>query len=144
MNKEMHDLVAWSIKTAKLAGADECRVGMSSSRFVNISYRERKPENIKEASTRSFGIEVFEFFLGSIGVREGLEIGDELFGPIPLFRKPTTLRNLLIDCQVMADHGAGTGAQVVTIDASPFGDGAVPVWAPKPRIQGYFLNALPE
>jgi PmbA protein len=59
MNKEMHDLVAWSIKTAKSAGADECRVGMNSRRFVNISYRERKPETIKEATTRSFGIEIF-------------------------------------------------------------------------------------
>jgi len=59
MNKEMYDLVAWSVKTAKSAGADECRVGMNSSRFVEISYRERKPENIKEASTRSFGIEIF-------------------------------------------------------------------------------------
>ena len=59
MNKEMYDLVAWSIKTAKSAGADESRVGMNSRRFVNISYRERKPETIKEASTRSFGIEIF-------------------------------------------------------------------------------------
>jgi len=59
MNKEIYDLVAWSIKTAKSAGADECRVGMNSTRFVDISYRERKPETIKEASTRSFGIEVF-------------------------------------------------------------------------------------
>jgi len=59
MNKEIYDLVAWSIKTAKSAGADECRVGMNSTRFVNISYREHKPETIKEASTRSFGIEVF-------------------------------------------------------------------------------------
>jgi len=59
MNKEMYELVAWSIKTAKSAGADECRVRMSSKRFVDISYRERKPETIKEASTRSFGIEIF-------------------------------------------------------------------------------------
>jgi PmbA protein len=59
MNKEMYNLVAWSIKTAKSAGADDCRVGMSSRRFVDISYRERKPETIKEASTRSFGIEIF-------------------------------------------------------------------------------------
>ena len=59
MNKEMHDLVAWSIKTAKSAGADECRVRMSSRRFVDISYRERKPETIKEASTRSFDIVIF-------------------------------------------------------------------------------------
>ncbi|NIM59888.1 MAG: TldD/PmbA family protein [Candidatus Aminicenantes bacterium] len=59
MNKEMYDLVAWSIKTAKSAGADDCRVGMNSRRFVDISYRERKPETIKEASTRSFNIELF-------------------------------------------------------------------------------------
>jgi len=59
MNKEMYDLVAWSIKTAKSAGADNSRVGMNSRRFVDISYRERKPETIKEASTRSFGIEIF-------------------------------------------------------------------------------------
>jgi PmbA protein len=59
MNKEMYDLVAWSIKTAKSAGADECRVRMSSRRFVDISYRERKPETIKEASTRSFDIVIF-------------------------------------------------------------------------------------
>ena len=59
MNKEMYELVTWSIKTAKSAGADECRVRMSSKRFVDISYRERKPEAIKEASTRSFGIEIF-------------------------------------------------------------------------------------
>lgn len=59
MNKEMYDLVGLAIKNAKSAGADECRVSMNSRRFVNISYRERKPETIKEASTRSFGIEVF-------------------------------------------------------------------------------------
>jgi len=59
MNKEMYDLVGLAIKTAKSVGADECRVSMNSRRFVNISYRERKPETIKEASTRSFGIEVF-------------------------------------------------------------------------------------
>jgi hypothetical protein len=39
MNKEMYDLVAWAIKTAKSAGADECRVDMNSKRFVDISYR---------------------------------------------------------------------------------------------------------
>ncbi len=59
MNKEMYDLVTWSIKTAKSAGADDCRVKMNSRRFVDISYRERKPETIKEATTRSFGIEIF-------------------------------------------------------------------------------------
>jgi len=59
MNKELYDLAAWAIKTAKSGGADDCRVAIGSERFVNISYRERKPENIKEASTRGLMIEVF-------------------------------------------------------------------------------------
>lgn len=59
MNKEMYDLAAWSIKAAKSAGADDCRVGINSERLVEISYRERKPENIKEAATKGLFIEVF-------------------------------------------------------------------------------------
>ena len=52
MNQEMHDLAAWSIETAKAAGANDCRVGIRSERFVEISYRDRKPETIKEASRK--------------------------------------------------------------------------------------------
>lgn len=59
MNKELHDLAAWSVKTATSAGADECRVGIQRTRFVEISYRERKPESIKEASERNLTIELF-------------------------------------------------------------------------------------
>ena len=59
MNKELYDLVAWTVKTAKSAGAAECRAGVSSERFVNISYRDHKPENIKEATTKQLGLEVF-------------------------------------------------------------------------------------
>ncbi|MHC4541408.1 MAG: TldD/PmbA family protein, partial [Planctomycetota bacterium] len=59
MNKQMHDLAAWSIKTAKAAAADDCRVEISSRRFVEVSYRQRKPENLKEASTRSLNIEIY-------------------------------------------------------------------------------------
>jgi PmbA protein len=59
MNKEMHDLAAWAIKVAKSAGADDCRAGINRRRFVDISYRERKPENIKEASTQGLFIEIF-------------------------------------------------------------------------------------
>jgi PmbA protein len=59
MNKQMHDLAAWSIKKAKAAGADDCRVGISSRRFVEISYRQRKPETIKEASTKNLYIEIY-------------------------------------------------------------------------------------
>ncbi len=59
MNKEMYDLADWSIKAAQSAGADLSRVGINKERFVEISYRERKPENIKEASSRNLNIEIF-------------------------------------------------------------------------------------
>ena len=59
MNKEMKDLAAGAIKTAKSAGADECRVNIGSQRNVEISYRDHKPESIKEATTKGLFIEVF-------------------------------------------------------------------------------------
>jgi PmbA protein len=59
MNKEMQDLVAWVIKTTKSAGADNCKVNLDSNRSVEISYRDRQPENIKEASTKALNIEIF-------------------------------------------------------------------------------------
>jgi len=59
MNKEMLDLVVWAIKTAKSAGADDCQVGIGSQRNVEISYRQRRPENIKEATTKQLSIQVF-------------------------------------------------------------------------------------
>jgi PmbA protein len=59
MNKEMQDLAGSSIKTALSAGANACRVGIDGRRFVQISYRQRKAETIKEASTRGLNIELF-------------------------------------------------------------------------------------
>ncbi len=59
MNKEMRDLALWSIETATAAGANDCRVGISGERFVEISYRNRKPENIKEASRKGLVIETY-------------------------------------------------------------------------------------
>jgi PmbA protein len=59
MKKELYDLAAWGLQTAKAAGADACRIGIDGERTVEISYRERKPENIKEASTKSLALEVF-------------------------------------------------------------------------------------
>jgi PmbA protein len=59
MNKEMYNLATWSLQVAKSVGADDCRIGIDSERLVEISYRERKPENIKEASTKRLNIEVF-------------------------------------------------------------------------------------
>ena len=59
MNNEMYNLTEWSIEIAKSSGADDCRVGISKERFVEISYRDRKPENIKEASRKNLYIEIF-------------------------------------------------------------------------------------
>jgi PmbA protein len=59
MRQEMRDLAAWGIQTAKTAGADACRITIDSERTVEISYRERKPENLKEASTQGLTLEIF-------------------------------------------------------------------------------------
>ena len=59
MYKEMHDLAAWAIETATSAGADASRVGMNKTRQVEISYRDHKPENITEASSRNLSIQIY-------------------------------------------------------------------------------------
>lgn len=59
MNKEIRDLAAGAIKTAKAAGANDCRVGINSQRQVEISYRDHKPDTIKEASTKGLFVEIF-------------------------------------------------------------------------------------
>ncbi len=59
MKQELYDLANQAVAAAKAAGADGSRVSISAERLVEISYREHKPENIKEASTRSLGLEIF-------------------------------------------------------------------------------------
>jgi len=59
MNKEMQDLTVWAIKTAKSAGANDCKVSIGSQRNVEISYRQHKPETIKEATTKQLFIQIF-------------------------------------------------------------------------------------
>ncbi len=59
MSKEMLDLCAWALEAAKKAGAADAKASLNKARFVEISYRERKPETVKEAATRSLGLEVF-------------------------------------------------------------------------------------
>jgi PmbA protein len=59
MNKEIRDLAAGAIETAKAAGANDCRVGINSDRQVEISYREHKPETTKEAATKRLFAEIF-------------------------------------------------------------------------------------
>lgn len=59
MNKELFDLASWAVEIAKKAGAAASRASIDRERSVQISYREHKPENIKEASKRSLSIELF-------------------------------------------------------------------------------------
>lgn len=59
MNKELFDLASWATEKAKKAGAAASRIGIGRERSVEISYRERKPETIKEAATRSLTIEMY-------------------------------------------------------------------------------------
>lgn len=53
------ELAEWVIDRTLKAGAKECRVSLSKSRLIEINYRERKPETLKEASTRNLNLEVF-------------------------------------------------------------------------------------
>ena len=59
MKKELYDLASWGLDTAKAAGAAACRIYINSARNVDVNYRERKPENLKEASTKSLSLEIF-------------------------------------------------------------------------------------
>jgi PmbA protein len=59
MKQELYDLAEWTIKTAKASGANDCRASVNGERLVEISYRDRKPENIKEASTKGLVVEIF-------------------------------------------------------------------------------------
>jgi len=60
MDNKLLELAEWSLKAAKSAGADNCKVSISNERFVEIGYRERKPETIKEAATKGLYIEIFK------------------------------------------------------------------------------------
>jgi PmbA protein len=57
--KEFQELAEWVIDQTKKAGAKDCKVSLSKRRFVEIRYRERKPEVIKEATTQDLYLEVF-------------------------------------------------------------------------------------
>ena len=59
MNKQMYDLCKWVLDTTGKAGAKDSRVGLSKSRVVEIQYRDKKPEIIKQATTVQMGIDLF-------------------------------------------------------------------------------------
>ncbi len=53
------ELADWVIDRTLRAGAKDCKVGMSKTRFVEINYRGRKPEIIREATTQGITLQVF-------------------------------------------------------------------------------------
>jgi len=53
------ELADWVIDQTKKAGAKDCKVSLSKKRFVEINYRDRKPEVIKEATTQGLNLEVY-------------------------------------------------------------------------------------
>lgn len=57
---EFRELASWVVDQAKKAGANDCRVSISKNRFVEINYRSRKPETIKEATTQGLRLEIYK------------------------------------------------------------------------------------
>ena len=57
--KDFQELADWVIDQTKKAGAKDCKVRLSKQRFVEINYRDRKPEVIKEATTQDLNLQVF-------------------------------------------------------------------------------------
>ena len=59
MNKDMREIAAGAIKIATDAGASAAAADITSRRRVEIGYRERKPETIKESSTRDLQLSLY-------------------------------------------------------------------------------------
>jgi predicted Zn-dependent protease len=53
------ELADWVISRTLKAGANDCKGSLSRRRAVEINYRDRKPEVIKEATTQGLYLEVF-------------------------------------------------------------------------------------
>jgi PmbA protein len=53
------ELADWVVAQTMKAGTNDCRVSLSKRRLVEINYRDRKPEVIKEATTQNLYLEVF-------------------------------------------------------------------------------------
>lgn len=60
MKSEMLELCNWVIEQALKGGATDCKVSLNKRRFVEINYREKRPETIKEATTQSLWLNVYK------------------------------------------------------------------------------------
>jgi PmbA protein len=59
MNQQLKNLCNWVISNALKNGAKECKATIHKTRNINMRYRERKPEIIKEATTQGLSLEIF-------------------------------------------------------------------------------------
>ena len=59
MSQEMLDLCAQVLAAAQRAGARESKATLTRRRSIEIEYRQRKPETIKEAATQSLEVEIY-------------------------------------------------------------------------------------
>lgn len=59
MKQDLFDLASTALKSARAAGADAASVRVSTDRSVEIAYRERRPETIKEASTKGIELNLY-------------------------------------------------------------------------------------
>lgn len=53
------ELAEWVLDRTLKAGARDCRISLSRRRFVEINYRERKTDTLKEATIRDLNLEVY-------------------------------------------------------------------------------------
>jgi PmbA protein len=58
-NQEFYDLASWVMDRARHAGTSDSRVTVTRRRRIEINYRERRPDVIKEATTQGLILEVF-------------------------------------------------------------------------------------
>jgi PmbA protein len=56
---QFSELADWIIEQTQKAGAKECKVSLNRRRFVEINYRDRKPDTIKEATTQRLNLSVY-------------------------------------------------------------------------------------
>mgnify|MGYP006296377491 FL=1 len=59
MSKEMNHLCEFVLDTARNKGSDDCKVSFNKRRFVEVQYRDHKPETVKEAVTQGINIDVY-------------------------------------------------------------------------------------
>lgn len=59
MKTDIREICSDVVKKAIQSGADDCKVTVNSTRFVEINYREHRPESIKEATSRRLSLDVY-------------------------------------------------------------------------------------